>query len=105
MVCALLSSGTPIEETILQSRDIREFVQVRRVTGGATFEKKYLGKVVRWYYAADHVGYIAYQGSGNKVAKSDGAVPLMELPDSFPMDVDWAWYVNEAYGMLQGVGC
>lgn len=60
----------------------------------------YLGKVVRWYYAKDETGTIDYILSGNKVPKSDGAKPLMDLPESLPDDIDYDWYINEAVSLL-----
>ncbi|KRR08781.1 hypothetical protein, partial [Bradyrhizobium valentinum] len=42
--------------------------------------------------------------NGNKVARSDGAKPLMELPDAFPNDVDYDWYIREAESILIDIG-
>lgn len=64
----------------------------------------YLGKTVRWYYAKDIEGEIVYAGSGNKVPRSDGARPLMQLPEEFPDDVDVDWYVNESVEILKDIG-
>ena len=36
--------------------------------------------------------------------KSDGAKPLMELPDEFPDDVNYAWYIAEAKSALGNLG-
>ena len=66
--------------------------------------EEYLGKAVRWYYGEGARGHIAYQTNGNKVAKTDGAIPIMELPKIFPLDLDHAWYIREAESMLQDVG-
>lgn len=65
---------------------------------------QYLGKIVRWYYGKNSPGPIVYKKSGNTVAKSEGAAPCMELPDRFPFDVDYDWYINEAYKMLNNIG-
>lgn len=150
-----LADGVPIEKTIRECRDIRKFVTVRSVTGGAIwvqgtlpetkptqkemkrvvtlhgwkvfndvwikegmslwlteayascFEvtgKTYLGKAIRWYYARGIDSVMQYKLGGNKVPRSDGAKPLMELPDAFPSDVDFGWYINEAYSMLENTG-
>ena len=66
--------------------------------------EEYLGKAVRWYYGVDARGHIAYATNGNKVPKSDGAIPIMQLPKNFPLDVDHNWYVREAESMLQDLG-
>ena len=39
---------------------------------------------------------IRYAANNNKVARSDGAFPLMELPPALPQDVDYDWYIKEA---------
>lgn len=172
-VKALLSDGTPIAETIVRCRDIRKFVTVRTVRGGAIQitntnyddsltpakqrdlllslgwqvvtpgpvakmtltepgtlgewsehplnvseayrahcgedEFVYLGKVVRWYVGQGNTGALHYMaanksGNRNKVPSSDGAVPLMQLPDEFPSDVDYEHYIVEANTILKDIG-
>lgn len=108
-VQAYLAKGKPIEETIRNCKDIRRFVTVRQVTGGGVKvwseeHTEYLGKTVRWYYAKDVPGEIVYAKSGNKVPRSDGAKPLMELPNSIPEDIDYEWYERKAYSMLEDLG-
>lgn len=103
-VIAYLTDGTPLEATICGCVDVRRFVTVRRVSGGAEKDGRYLGKVVRWYYARGETGSINYRTNGNKVGKSDGAKPLMQLPDRLPLDIDYGWYVNEAVGILREIG-
>jgi hypothetical protein len=90
--------------TIMESRDIRKFVSVRNVTGGAVKNGEYLGKNIRWYYAKDEMGEIVYAKSGKKVPRSDGARPLMQLPEQFPDDVNFDWYIAEAEKMLREIG-
>ena len=103
-VIAYLTDGTPLEATICSCVDIRRFVTVRRVSGGAEKDGKYLGKVVRWYYTSAERGHITYRSNGNKVSLSHGAKPLMQLPERFPLDVDYARYVNEAVSILKEIG-
>lgn len=99
-----LRDGTPIDETLEWCPDIRRFLTVRRVTGGATFRGEYLGKVVRFYYSTESNDPILGYVKGNKVAKSDGAMPMMELPDLMPYDIDFNYYRDEAYSMLGDLG-
>jgi hypothetical protein len=66
--------------------------------------KEYLGKAVRWYYAVGEPGAIRYAKNGNLVAGTEGARPLMELPDTLPADVDYAHYVKAAYAILEDFG-
>lgn len=63
-----------------------------------------LGKVVRWCYGTNAPGPIIYSSNGNTVGGSYGAQPCMVLPDEFPADIDYAWYINAAEGMLRDVG-
>jgi hypothetical protein len=151
-----LKYGTPLEDTIKECTDIREFLTLRNVKGGAVHvghrplpphetkeelielagfikvsNKRYqkelitgkeytlgaaykevceqlqsgetspvLGKVVRYYYAVGELGNLAYATNGNKVPMSEGARPLMELPDSFPIDIDYDKYVEIARNLL-----
>lgn len=130
-VIAHITEGKSLYKTIRGCRDIRKFVTVRTVKGGAVwgvkpveFERysektgkrlksgtsydmsgdEYLGKAIRWYYSTEAEGAIHYKENGNKVPRSDGAMPLMELPDSFPEDVDYGWYVKEARSILEDIG-
>ncbi len=111
MICndaaiAFVSKGTPIEETIYGCTDIRRFVTVRNVKGGATKSGKYLGKTIRYYYSIKMKGDIRYVTSGNKVPLTDGAMPLMELPagELPPDDLDYKKYVKIAKEILEEIG-
>jgi hypothetical protein len=79
---------------------------VRKVTGGAVWDDKLLGKSVRFYYSNSVPANqcIHYAKNSNKVPKSDGARPLMTLPDTFPTDVDYARYIDAANQLLREVG-
>jgi len=101
-----LSKGASIIETIRACRDIRKFVTVRRVDGGAQWRDNYLGKAVRFYYSTGVSvdENICYAKNRNKVPRSDGAMPLMTLPDTFPDDVDITRYVNMAQEALKDMG-
>lgn len=109
-VRAFLEQGVPVEQTIHACTDIRSFVTIRNVRGGAvrlyTDERRneFLGKVVRWYYSKNCEGELVYAASGNKVPRSDGANPLMDLPTGLPQDLDYDWYIAESYAILEGVG-
>lgn len=105
-VAAFLANGTPVEQTINDCDDITKFVLVRRVTGGAEWKGQYLGKAVRFYYSDDfeNSAQIDYAKNGNKVSKSDGCKPLMDLPESLPMDIDRPRYIDMAKKLLCEVG-
>lgn len=104
-VVAWLKDGTPIADTIRLCTDIRKFIVLRGVSGGGTYKPtdEYLGKAVRWYYGTDRSAYIA-DSKGGRVATSLGAVPVMRLPETFPTDIDYGKYVNEAMEMVADVG-
>ena len=99
-----LANNIEIEDSIFKNKnDIRKFLIIRKVEGGAVFKDKYLGKVVRWYYSKEG-DKITYKKNGNKVAESDGAIPLMVLDDKKRDDIDFQKYIDKAYKMLKNLG-
>jgi hypothetical protein len=64
---------------------------------------EYLGKVVRWYYGTQSPGPIVYASNGNTVSMSYGAKPCMTLPDVFPDDINYAWYIDKAKSILRDI--
>lgn len=100
---AFLQHGTPIRETIEQHDNFLDFTNFQQVKGGAYKDGEYLGKVVRWYYSTNTNTTIVY-AKGNNVPLTKGAMPVMDLPDQTPTDIDFDWYVREAYDMLAKLG-
>lgn len=105
-VAKQVADGTPYQETIRACRDIREFVTVRRVQGGAVWRGEKLGKAVRFYISTSvpQDECIHYATNSNRVPKSAGALPIMTLPESFPQDVDYRYYEVEAEKLLAEIG-
>lgn len=102
---ALLSKNIPIEETILNCKDFTRFVTVRQAKApGAHKNREYLGKVLRWYYVKGELGCIQTVATNNKVADSDGAKPVMDLPEVFPDDINYEWYISHTKGILEDIG-
>lgn len=101
-------NGTPVEDYIRKYDDIRGFLTVINATGGATWRKKYLGKVVRFYWSTDGDPIIKVkanpQGTLPKVPKTDGCRPMMRLADKLPGDIDYDRYIEETYNLLRDVG-
>lgn len=103
-------NGTPVEDTVYASRDIRKFITVQKVEGGATKDGEGIGKMVRFYHSIASDTPIFYAkahpttGNHKRVSKSEGAVPLMNMSGTWPNDVDQDWYVREAKEMLELVG-
>lgn len=102
-VCEYLEHDTPIEDTIHNCTDIRKFLTMRRVKGGAKWRGEPLGKVVRWYKSTDGES-IHYISNDNKVATSDNAVPMMNLVEGIPDDLNYSIYINKANEMLGRLG-
>lgn len=61
---------------------------------------EFLGKVVRWYYGKNCEGSIVYATNGNTVGNSYGSKPCMTLPDEFPDDIDYEWYIRKCNEIL-----
>lgn len=99
-----------IISTIKECKDIRKFVTLRTVNGGAIWPVKYdengvlmghcprvidgefLGKAIRWYYGKGidwpiHYKKATKSGNHNKVPKTDGARPIMEFQDTDPSEI------------------
>ena len=100
---AYLRDGVSFLDTIRACSDVKKFLVLRAVRGGAVKDGLYLGKTVRWYYRAGEEGVIIYATSGNKVPKSEGAMPLMVIGE-MPCDVDYLWYERECMEMLKTLG-
>jgi hypothetical protein len=99
-----LRDGSSVEDTIRGCTDVRKFLTLRTVKGGAVDQHgAYLGKAVRWYYAREVTGALRYQINGYTVSRSEGARPLMDLPEALPGDIDHNWYITETLQILQDV--
>jgi hypothetical protein len=103
-VIAYLTRATPLQHTVCSCRDITKFLTLRTVTGGAVKNDERIGKAVRWYYSTQETGAIHYATNGNTVARSEGARHLMDLPEQFPFDLDFSWYIRECEEMLMALG-
>jgi hypothetical protein len=103
-VMNFLANGTPIDQTIHECKDIRRFVTIRNVTGGAQKSGVYLGKVIRWYYSTEMKGEINRATKGDKIPNTDRARPLMELPAQLPEDIDYNRYIDQAIDILFDIG-
>lgn len=108
-VVDLILKGTPLEQTIRASTDVRDFVTVVKVDGGGTWCGEYLGKTVRYIWSVGGTEILKakpHKTTGNfaKVSKSDGCRPLMEMPPEFPADIDYSSYVRAAEEVLMDIG-
>lgn len=97
-----------IERTIMNCEDIRKFLFVRRVNGGAVKDGIYLGNVVRWYIRNNEFGDIRNSQSNKAgikaiVSETAGAQPLMDIAGC-PHDIDRNWYIRRAHSILHDLG-
>jgi len=101
-----LSGKRDYKDTIRKCRDMRKMVTVRKVTGGALWRGEKLGKAVRFYYssAVSPDETIEYEKNSNKVPQSDGAKPCLNMPETFPPDVDFERYVGMAKMVFKQIG-
>jgi hypothetical protein len=97
-----LRSGKPVERTVGECQDMRQFIAVRKVSGGAVFDGQELGRVARWYYAKG--GGKITNTKGHQVANAEGVRPMMELSSTVPADLDHDYYVIRAKRMLMTLG-
>ena len=105
-VADFISKGVGIEQTIKECKDVKQFVKVRQVKGGAIWRGAELGKATRFYYSSNIPDdeCLRYVLNGNKVPTSDGARPLMDLPDELPTDIDYQRYIESAEKLLKECG-
>ena len=98
-----ITTGADISDHIYNELSVKKFLTIKTVNGGAIWRGEELGKVVRWYYSTDGES-IHYVTNGNKVGKSDGSKPMMNLADGLPHDIDYEWYIADALKMLKDLG-
>ena len=101
-----VSQSIDVEQYITGCSDVRKFLSLRKVTGGAVWDGEEVGKVVRWYVSNNGKAQpILYKTNGNKVPRTDRAVPMMDISvNTIPKDLDREWYINETKKMLERTG-
>jgi hypothetical protein len=99
-----LMHGTDIERTILDCEDITQFVAVRQLKNGAFYgDGEKIGNMIRWYISSECVGPF-YNDRNGRIGGTMNARACLDLPEEFPDDIDYAWYVREAYARLHDIG-
>lgn len=99
-----VSLGASIAGTVYASQDIRKFVCVRKVAHGAVWKGQALGRFIRWYYGKHELESIHDSINNYLVPNTEGAVPLMTLPNEMPKDLDHEWYIREATELYNALG-
>lgn len=100
-VVAQLRDGVPVAKTITECNDVRKFMCIRTVAGGAAQGGLPLGKVIRWYYSSEPQDEILIINTGGRVGKTGGGKPMMELEDQIPADIAYDVYIEKAEKMLE----
>lgn len=103
-VVEYLMNGTPLEVTIGQCKDIRQFLSIRRVKGGGTFRGKPFGRIARFYIGINSNDCLRYATTGNKVSQSDNAELCLDLPKDLPFDLNYQFYIDYANRLLYDIG-
>ena len=100
----IMDLPTYIEAVAKGAKITKKFTLENEKFRASQVNGKYLGKMVRWYYSTEGQP-IYYHTNGNQVAKTgDGVKPMMDLTDTLPPDLNWAWYITEAIEMLKDLG-
>lgn len=93
-----LAKGTPVEETIRGCTDLNQFILTQVVTGETKtqWRGQPLGKILRFYKStrgdAAPIMRISKDGAHSMVPDSDGCIPVEDLPQVFPVDLNYRWY-------------
>ena len=101
-VVAYLKDGIPLQDTIHNSDDPKRFLTLIRANNGGYWRGNYLGKSIRYYWSLS--GSPIVNKTGGRIPKTEGARPLIELPDKLPRDLDYLRYCDEAYKLLVDLG-
>ena len=103
-VVELLSVGYPIEQYIRECTDLHRFTALRKVGfGGAIYRDDEVGSTVRWYNST-RGSPIQYRRDGKLVAGARHAALVNDFPDTMPSDVDYQFYIDKAFELIDGVG-
>jgi hypothetical protein len=109
-----LFDGKPIEDTVKESKDIRDFIihhkfssqyNPTHVVDRDTKKETAFERVIRYYLANDQNNYIiAYNnntGSWIRKEHSENIAIVPELPNTLPSNIDYSRYIDIAYDMLE----
>lgn len=99
-----LMYGADIERTILDCEDITQFLGVKQLKMGAYYgDGEKIGSMIRWYISTECKGPF-YTHDKKRIGGTMNARACLDLPEDFPDDIDYAWYVREAYARLHDIG-
>lgn len=102
-VIAFLSKGTPIAQTILSCTDIRQFLTVQRVTGGAQIPTK-REYVDTWVNTAKGLWTLTHNGTTHKEKRVSRPAPLLLTTEARYLGKVVRWYISRnATGYIERV--
>ena len=90
--------------TIKSCTDLSQFCYLRLVTGGCEYDLENVGKTIRWYIGTEFRLPFMYIKSGNNVPNSMNGVMCQLMPDEFPDDLNYAYYIQEAKDLFANLG-
>jgi hypothetical protein len=106
-VIKFIDGGHSLTSSIISCTDIRQFLRAQTVNGGATWNDKYIGDFVRFYYSTGGMAIKTAptpDGKTRTVPYSPGSRPLSDLPDILPADINYAAYAMESLILLDSLG-
>jgi len=108
-VKAYAKDGIDTYDYISSSEDVTKFLTLKKSTGGAQKDGELLGETIRWYRSdATDTPILKCKsndkGTFPKVAGSDCCMPMMDLEDELPCDLDIQFYVDEANKLIKKLG-
>ena len=105
-----IQNGTPLHDTIIHCQDINQFILTQSVSRDwvTSWNDEPLGNMLRFYKSTrPEAGPIIrrpvgadVKGNAGNVPNSENCVPLPDLPEEFPKDIDTDWYINEAEALF-----
>lgn len=112
-VQAYLKDGVPVTDTVRGSTNLQDFIITQQVKGDWMVEWRGqpLGKMVRFYKsnspdAAPIVRTpltVEVKGNAGNVAGSESCIPVPDLPNTFPTDIDYQWYIDKANDWITSI--
>ena len=111
-VMAHIRGEAPVERYIQESQDLGAFLLVQALGRGwvSFWNSNPMGRFLRFYKSTSpHAAPIERhppldaKGNAGKVANSDSCIPVLDMPDAMPEDLDREWYIKEAQDLLDTV--
>lgn len=99
----LIQHGIPLEDTIKGCTNPAEFMALQKVTGGAEWKGKFVGKTVRWYMATDG-DHVTRATNGYKIGLTEFAHVANRMPSKVPGNLNYDWYIEYATNIAKNVG-